>query len=151
MSHNTFHPQTHSAVHFPTPPAKPEEQPPPPEGESVYDTILPASISFRPPANKNKVEEEVLDAEAKMDPLDPPAAPEGVPVMPLVTFLQEGRSKEAGWHRNAERRSRGMFPHSSLSSQLEPWERQLVSTVIDDCTEAFLVGLEIMCFYSLHL
>lgn len=98
----------------------------------MYDSVLPASISFRPPGknnNKIDVEEEVV-LEGKIDPLDPPSAPEGVPVMPLVAFLQEGRTKEAGWHRNAERRARGMFPHSSLSSQLEPWERQLVSTVL---------------------
>ena len=106
--------------------AKPEEQPPEPEGESIYDTIIPQSISFRPPAGKQKLEEVML-GEAKMDPLDPPAAPEGVPVMPLISYLQEGRMKEPGWHRNNERRARGMFPHSSPSSQLEPWERQLVS------------------------
>jgi hypothetical protein len=47
--------------------------------------------------------------------------------MPLVTFLREGLGKEAGWHRNSERRARGVFPVTSLSSQLEPWERQLVS------------------------
>jgi hypothetical protein len=47
--------------------------------------------------------------------------------MPLIAFLQEGLPKEAGWHRNAERRARGMFPTPSLTSQLEPWERQLVS------------------------
>lgn len=122
---------TIQAVHFPTQPEEPKEQPPPPEGESVYDSILPASISFRPPVGGKKIEEDaILEAGGRFDPLDPPSAPEGVPVMPLISFLQEGRAREAGWHRNAERRSRGMFPHSSLSSQLEPWERQLVSRVV---------------------
>lgn len=60
------------------------------------------------------------------DPHDPPSAPEGVQVMPLIAFLEEGRSRETGWHRNQERRARGLFPQTSLSSQLEPWERQLV-------------------------
>lgn len=110
-------------------PPKPEELPPEPEGESVYDNIIPQSISFRPPAGK-KVDEMLIGGEAKMDPLDPPAAPEGTPVMPLVSFLHEGCIKEPGWHRNAERRARGMHPHASLSSQLEPWERQLVRSCV---------------------
>jgi hypothetical protein len=47
-------------------------------------------------------------------------------VMPLVAFLREGAVKNpVGWHRNAERRARGLFPVTSLSQQLEPWERQL--------------------------
>jgi len=71
------------------------------------------------------------DPDAKIDPLDPPPAPEGISVMPLVAFLRDGCVKDAGWHRNGERRARGMFQVTSLSSQLEPWERQLVS----DCNE----------------
>jgi hypothetical protein len=57
------------------------------------------------------------------------AAPEGFYLMPLVAHLKEGfvLGKPAGWHRNAERRARGMFPVKGLSVQLEPWERQLVS------------------------
>eukprot|EP00545_Synedropsis_sp_CCMP1620_P012028 CAMPEP_0119017766 /NCGR_PEP_ID=MMETSP1176-20130426/17606_1 /TAXON_ID=265551 /ORGANISM="Synedropsis recta cf, Strain CCMP1620" /LENGTH=344 /DNA_ID=CAMNT_0006971589 /DNA_START=20 /DNA_END=1051 /DNA_ORIENTATION=- len=109
------------AVHFPPPPPKPEDQPPPPEGESVYDTVLPISISYRPTTNKVKA----VKDDDKVDPLDPPPAPEGTSVMPLVSFLRDGSAKEPGWHRNGERRARGMFPVSSLSSQLEPWERQL--------------------------
>lgn len=110
-------------IQFPPPPPKAEDQPPPPEGESVYDSILPQSISYRPTATKAKAKE---DPNEKVDPLDPPPAPEGILVMPLVALLREGSAKEAGWHRNSERRARGMFPVSSLSSQLEPWERQLV-------------------------
>lgn len=47
--------------------------------------------------------------------------------MPLVGHLKEGTvaGKPAGWHRNAERRARGLFPVKGLSAQLEPWERQL--------------------------
>ena len=47
--------------------------------------------------------------------------------MPLVSHLKEGTlaDKPAGWHRNAERRARGLFPVTGLSVQLEPWERQL--------------------------
>jgi hypothetical protein len=108
-------------VHFPPPAVKAEDQPPPPEGDSVWDTILPASISYRPTSAKSKPKsEKEIDA-------DPPPPPEGVTVMPLVAFLREGEARDTGWHRNAERRARGMFPVTSLSSQLEPWERQLVS------------------------
>lgn len=46
--------------------------------------------------------------------------------MPLVAFLQEGASKPFGWHRNEEREARGLRPIANLSTQLEPWERQLV-------------------------
>ena len=109
-------------VHFPPPATKTEDQPPPPEGDSVWDTILPASISYRPTSGKAKLkfEKESVDG-------DPPPPPDGVAVMPLVAHLREGEAREAGWHRNAERRARGMFAVTSLSSQLEPWERQLVS------------------------
>ena len=66
----------------------------------------------------------------KSDPWDPPPVPDGVSVMPLVQYLaptpDHPQKANAGWHRNTERRARGMFPVASLSSQLEPWERQLV-------------------------
>jgi hypothetical protein len=81
------------------------------------------SISYRPSHSKIKVRD---DHDTKYDPLDPPPAPDGINVMPLISYLREGSVQEAGWHRNAERRARGMFPVTSLSSQLEPWERQLV-------------------------
>ncbi|KAI2495712.1 hypothetical protein MHU86_18801 [Fragilaria crotonensis] len=110
------------ALHFPPPAPKAEDEPPAPEGESVYDSILPQSISYRPANTKVKVKD---DMDAKVDPLDPPPAPEGISVMPLIAFLREGFVRESGWHRNGERRARGMFPVTSLSSQLEPWERQL--------------------------
>jgi hypothetical protein len=46
--------------------------------------------------------------------------------MPLVTFLRDGAiRKDVGWHRQTERRARGLFPATSLSSQLESWEKQL--------------------------
>jgi hypothetical protein len=63
----------------------------------------------------------------KDDQNDPPPPPEGTNLMPLVAFLRQGAVKESGWHRNAERRARGLFLVTSLSIQLEPWERQLVS------------------------
>ena len=116
-----------SYTQFPPPPPKAEDQPPAPEGESVYDSILPQSISYRPTNTKVKGREE---NDAKIDPLDPPPAPEGISVMPLIAFLREGSVKEPGWHRNGERRARGIFPVTSLSSQLEPWERQLVSECV---------------------
>lgn len=109
-------------VHFPAPPVKPEDQPPPPEGESIYDKILPSSISYRPSSKKAKTD----------DSMDDGTPPEGVTIMPLITFLREGAEKEPGWHRNSERRARGLFPVTSSSSQLEPWERQLVSENLRD-------------------
>lgn len=58
----------------------------------------------------------------------PPVEPfsEGASVMPLVVYLRANRTKPFGWHRILERRARGVFPLTSLTSQLEPWERQLV-------------------------
>jgi hypothetical protein len=122
--------------------SRPEESPPPPpEGESVYESILPASISYRPtvinPAKTNKVT--AVDGSAApgddggrpreisvtTDALGGLNAPVGINIMPLVMFFRQGRDKEPGWHRNKERRARGMFPCTSLSMQLEPWERQL--------------------------
>jgi hypothetical protein len=148
------------------------ETPPSPQGESVYDTILPASIAFRPvqiarvsrqPWNMQQqsavhstsnaawdstgiYEMEVLTnapaiavpmvsteitssttPSSSFDPLDPPRPPPGTCIMPLIAFLQRERHREPGWHRNAERRARGMFLVSNLSQPMEPWERQLVS------------------------
>lgn len=60
-----------------------------------------------------------------LDPWDVPGPPDGVAVMPLVLFLRQHAHQDAGWHRNQERRARGVHPVPSLSSQLEPWERQL--------------------------
>jgi hypothetical protein len=143
-------------------------QPPPPQGASVYDTILPASIAFRPGNSKSRPE--VMQARypntmnssssntwdhhlgandltnmsaahkrtsAASDPFDPPRPPPGTCVMPLITFLMQERHREPGWHRNAERRARGMFLVANLSQQLEPWERQLVSAQLccSDCLE----------------
>jgi hypothetical protein len=45
--------------------------------------------------------------------------------MPLVTYLKQGASKAAGWHRNEERLARGLDPVTNLAAQLESWERQL--------------------------
>lgn len=142
-----------------------DKQPPPPVGESVYDTILPTSIAYRPSTLSAAAVEKNLNAtnvaregnstpvsapvlSSKPDEVVDPGKSAGTAVattnnsntsnsnnsdstaivsaMPLVTFLRFGAlHKEAGWHRQAERRARGMFPCASLSSQLEPWERQL--------------------------
>jgi hypothetical protein len=149
------------AIHFPEVQNNTENEPPQPKGESVYDSVLPQSIAYRPSAASGKykegdedssghgqesvapvvpaprvaaaaaVEEAADEAkdDSKVDPWDCPPPPEGVSVMPLVGFLREGSEREAGWHRNNERLARGMFPVASLSCQLEPWERQLVSRV----------------------
>lgn len=123
------------AVHFPEAVAastpKEEAVPPPPEGSSVYDGILPQSIAYRP----TMLQKQQLEESNKVNRTENPPPPPGeVNIMPLVTFLRDGSGKEYGWHRNAERRARGMFPCTALSSQLEPWERQLVRTMLGRIT-----------------
>lgn len=77
------------------------DRPPPPEGSSVYDSILPKSISYAPSPEKT---------------------------MPLIAHLKEGFDtlKPPAWHRNEERRARGLFPIDNPATQLEGWERELV-------------------------
>ena len=78
-----------------------------PVGESAYDYLLPRSIAYRP----------VLNAER--------TGPRSL--MPLVEVLRDGaESKEAGWHRNAERAARGLPAVENISNHMEPWEKQLV-------------------------
>ena len=76
--------------------------PPPAQGESVYDKVLPASINFIP-ENPNQLMPLIAHLKAGFDGLKPPA-----------------------WHRNEERRARGMFPVDNPAMQLEGWERELV-------------------------
>jgi len=120
------------ALNFPVAPAAKEELPPPPAGESVYDSILPQSISYRPasakPRSNDDDDGEIVEPARVEPPLDQSpllSSSDDLPMMPLVSYLRDGADKSAGWHRNGERRARGMFPASSLSQQLEPWERQL--------------------------
>jgi hypothetical protein len=48
--------------------------------------------------------------------------------MPLIAHLKHGfdNMKPPAWHRNEERRSRGLFPIDNAATQLEGWERELV-------------------------
>eukprot|EP00977_Amphora_coffeiformis_P006386 scaffold1361_cov165-Amphora_coffeaeformis.AAC.8 len=82
-----------------------KSQPPPPSGDSVYDRIIPHSIAWCPRV--------------------------GTP-MPLIAHLKAGfdAGKPLAWHRNEERRARGMWPVTSPATQLEGWERELVWTEI---------------------
>lgn len=94
------------AQNFPEEPA-PEPEMLEPLGESAYDFLLPRSIAYRP----------VLNAER--------TGPRSL--MPLVEVLREGaETKEAGWHRNAERAARGLPAVENISNHMEPWEKQLV-------------------------
>eukprot|EP00977_Amphora_coffeiformis_P003066 scaffold578_cov167-Amphora_coffeaeformis.AAC.13 len=78
------------AQNFPEEPAQ-EPEMLEPVGESAYDFLLPRSIAYRP----------VLNAER--------TGPRSL--MPLVEVLRDGaETKEAGWHRNAERAARGLPP-----------------------------------------
>ena len=83
------------------PPLVPLTTPPEPEGPSVYDDILPASMFYVPSGND---------------------------VMPLVRHLKEGfdANRTRGWHRQDERRARGLLPVPNSAIQLEGWERELV-------------------------
>ena len=116
---------------------KEEDVPPPPEGASVYDSILPQSLAYRPSTlEKHQLE----DSNATRDTDNPITPPPELSIMPLVLFLRENAHLEFGWHRNAERRARGMFPCTLLTVPFEPWERQLVS----------LIYVALLCKGSLH-
>ena len=104
--------------------SKHNPQQPPPEGDSVYDSILPRSISYRPHMIQPP---HMTVTTMNGSEQQPTMAQQEWAVMPLIKILKEGmNSKPAGWHRQEERRARGMFPVPSLQTQLEPWERQLV-------------------------
>jgi hypothetical protein len=84
----------------------PQYQPYPPEYhspkiESVYDTIVPASVAY-----------------SSIGPLTE---------MPLVRHLRSGweMGKGPGWHRNQERLARHYPPVRRLDVQFEPWETEL--------------------------
>jgi hypothetical protein len=72
-----------------------------PEGQSVYETILPESMAF---------------------------VSNGTNVMPLVAHLKHGfdTNRPRGWHRNDERLARGLWPVQNSAVQLQGWERELV-------------------------
>ena len=73
--------------------------------KSVYDDILPASMTWKPGS-------ETMPS-----------------VMPLATFLEQGQSKGGSWHRRLERQARGE-PLVSSGTQFCPWEKQLIVTEV---------------------
>ena len=90
----------------PPPPAHIAQDPPPPEGTSVYDRIILDSVAWKPNSGVS---------------------------MPLVKHLHDGfhdPNQPPAWHRNDERRARGLWPVSNPAMQLEGWERELVWTEI---------------------
>ena len=87
-----------------------------PVGESAYDSLIPRSIAYRPIPHSDG--EDSADGGTTSTPRT---------LMPLVAALKEGaETKEAGWHRNAERAARGLPPVENISNHMEPWEKQLV-------------------------
>lgn len=88
---------------LPQPPAA-TAPPPPPAGETVYDRIIPSSIGWF----GNSAD------------------------MPLIAHLRRGFDDNlpSAWHRNDERRARGLWPVHNPATQLESWERELVWTEI---------------------
>lgn len=130
-------PESSQAISLAAYEAAKNREPPPPEGVSVYESILPASIAYRPTVTApiSAAAATVTSGNGKKATnatgtiagalADAASAPQGA-VMPLISYLRHGAlTGPVGWHRNAERRARGMFPVTSLSTQLEPWERQL--------------------------
>jgi len=133
------------------PAANKEEKPPEPEGVSVYDHIIPQSIAFRPhqaiisagpkttnDSATNQLQQQHHPAAAAAfatavgatNGQGSPSEDTTTPVMmPLVAFLSANAGKPAGWHREEERRARGIRPVPALSCQLESWERQLVRCI----------------------
>ena len=83
-------------------PVTEEDMSPEPVGVSVYDVILPESIGW--------------------------SASNDDETMPLIKHLKDGfdQEKPRGWHRNEERRARGLPPVPNPAVQLEGWERELV-------------------------
>jgi hypothetical protein len=100
---------------------------PNPEGSSVYDRILPASVAWKRPVAPSIHNNEHAKESA---------------IMPLIQHLKDGydTNKPSAWHRNEERRARGLFPvnvededNHDLSDTpllLEGWERELLWTEI---------------------
>ena len=86
----------------PIPKVENTDVPPPAQGFSVYDEILPNSLNFANESDTRK--------------------------LPLIVHLKDGFDtlKPPAWHRNEERRARGMFPIDNPAAQLEGWERELV-------------------------
>jgi hypothetical protein len=117
--------------------------PPAPIGESVYEHILPNSIAFRPsnalaaavaspggllpPPHKSTESSDALLPLEESEHEAQPQVPDGASanIMPLVQYLHLNAARPAGWHRHHERRAKGVHPVSSITAQLEPWERQL--------------------------
>jgi hypothetical protein len=90
----------------PRPPAQVASSPPPAEGQSVYETVIPASVAWDPSSGT---------------------------AMPLIQHLKSGfenPNKPPAWHRNEERRARGLWHVHNPATQLESWERELVWTEI---------------------
>ena len=114
-------------VHKPPPPVQPEVVPPHPQGQSVYDQIIPASVAWKAVKKRTVTGTHVTAAEAAVAvhgadhlPALPGAQPEvqpgivSVPAgpamaevvepMPIVSHLKTNAHLPAGWHRQQERR-----------------------------------------------
>jgi hypothetical protein len=85
----------------PKPHPIPAPEPPPAAGESVYDGILPASLAWNPVTSAGE--------------------------MPLIEHFKQGflLQKPPAWHRNEERRARGLWAVENPAAQFEEWEREL--------------------------
>jgi hypothetical protein len=85
----------------PIPKVNKDAAPPPATGFSVYDEILPKSISY--------------DVKKGGE-------------MPLIMHLKHGfqTNKPPAWHRNEERAARGIIQIDNPAQQLMGWERELV-------------------------
>lgn len=75
-----------------------------PVGNSVYDTVLPETLGWKPTKMCSQ--------------------------MPLLQYLEMGMNKSSGWHRNEERLARGLPPIYDTNQPLDAWERELIWTEI---------------------
>lgn len=109
-----------------------------PVGSSVYDNVLPASFAWKSEGSavgsgglKSLKKEFKLEGggmaelgnicDVKKDVLKEHQAE----LIPILQHLVDNESLDPGWHRTNERLARGVCPPKSLSTQLEPWEKQL--------------------------
>ena len=107
-----------------------------PVGSSVYDEILPASFAWkveggggiRIPKKELKSEGVGSDSGNGVGVKVKGADGESTDLIPILQHFVDNQSLDPGWHRSAERLSRGIKPAKAVSTQLEPWEKALAIT-----------------------
>ena len=101
-----------------------------PVGSSVYDEILPASFAWKVEGGGGIIPKKELKSEGRSDSGVKMKGVNGEPndLIPILQHFVDNQSLDPGWHRSAERLSRGIKPAKALSTQLEQWEKALAIT-----------------------